>query len=279
MSAARPPDGARAAARPGEGAAVRLVFITGSSSGLGQALALRYHQAGWQLALVARRGDEIRQWAAAQGWAPDRWAVYPADVRDTAAIAAAGRACIAAQGLPDVVIASAGISIGMDTAEFDDLAVMQATLETNTLGLAATFHPFVAAMRQRGSGRLVGVASVAGVRGLPGHGAYSASKAAAIAYCESLRVECRASGVRVVTLCPGYIDTPLTRRNPYRMPFLMAPEAFADRAFAAIRAGDSFRVIPWQMGVLARLLRWLPDAVYDRLLARRGRKPRQTPTR
>lgn len=279
MSAARPPDGARAAARPGEGAADRLVFITGASSGLGQALALRYHQAGWQLALVARRGDEIRQWAAAQGWAPDRWAVYPADVRDAAAIAAAGRACIAAQGLPDVVIASAGISIGMDTAEFEDLAVMQATLETNTLGLAATFHPFVAAMRQRGSGRLVGVASVAGVRGLPGHGAYSASKAAAIAYCESLRVECRASGVRVVTLCPGYIDTPLTRRNPYRMPFLMAPEAFADRAFAAISASDSFRVIPWQMGVLARLLRWLPDAVYDRLLARRGRKPRQTPTR
>jgi hypothetical protein len=162
----------------------------------------------------------------------------------------------------------------MDTADFADLDVMRATFETNNLGMAATFQPFVAAMCQRGSGKLVGIASVAGIRGLPGHGAYCASKAAVFAYCESLRGECRPHGVQVVTIAPGYIDTPLTQRNRYRMPFLMAPEAFADRAFAHIGAGVRKRFIPWQMGVVAGLLRLLPDWLYDRVLAGRPRKRR-----
>jgi short-subunit dehydrogenase len=252
-----------------------LLFITGASSGIGQALALRFHAAGYRLALVARRVAEVKAWAEHQGFEPARFMVYAADVRDTTAITGAGRACIAAQGLPDVVIASAGISVGMDTAEFGDLEVMRSVFETNNLGTAATFQPFVAAMCARGSGALVGIASVAAIRGLPGHGAYCASKAGVVAYCESLRGELRPSGVKVVTIVPGYIDTPLTRQNPYGMPFLMPVDAFADRAFEAISAGTSYRVIPWQMGVLAKLLRLLPNPLFDKLLAGRGRKPRQ----
>ncbi len=252
-----------------------LAFITGASSGIGQALAARYAKAGWRLALVARRADALQAWAAAQRLGPDCAGVYAADVADTDAIVDAGRRCIAAQGLPDVVVASAGISIGMDTTERADLDVMRELFAVNNVGLAATFHPFVAAMRARGSGTLVGVASVAAIRGLPGHGAYCASKAGVVAYCESLRVECRGSGVRVVTLLPGYVATPLTAGNPYSMPFLMAPEAFAERAFDAIAAGRSYRVIPWPMGVVAQALRLLPNAWYDRLLAGRGRKPRR----
>ena len=182
---------------------------------------------------------------------------------------------MAAQGVPDVVIANAGISIGMDTAMREDLDVMALTFATNNIGAAATFHPFVNAMTGRGSGTLVGIGSVAGIRGLPGHGAYCASKAAVISYCESLRGELRGSGVRVVTLCPGYIDTPLTQKNRYAMPFLMQPDAFADRAFQAIQAGVSYRVIPWQMGVVAKLLRLLPNALFDKALAGRPRKHRQ----
>lgn len=250
-----------------------VAFVTGASSGIGQALALRFHRAGWRLALVARRGDELRAWATAQGIAGAR--VYAADVRDVAAIVRAGRDCIADLGLPEAVIANAGISVGVDTADYDDLEVIRATFETNVLGMAATFHPFVEPMRRRGGGRLVGIASVAGIRGLPGHGAYCASKAAAISYCESLRGECRASGVKVVTIVPGYVDTPLTRGNRYRMPFLMPADAFADRAFDAIVAGDSWRVIPWQMGVVAKLLRLMPNALFDRALAGRGRKRRR----
>jgi len=253
-----------------------LVFITGASSGIGQALAARAYQAGARLALVARRSAEVQAWAEAQGYAAERYAVYAADVRDATAITAAGRRCIAEQGLPDVVIANAGISVGVDTADFDDLEVMRATYETNNIGMAATFQPFVAAMCERRSGRLVGIASVAGIRGLPGHGAYCASKAAVISYCETLRGECRAAGVRVVTLLPGYIDTPLTQGNRYGMPFLMQPGDFADRAWRAIEAGASYRVIPWQMGWVARALRALPNALFDRLLAGRPRKRRRT---
>lgn len=252
-----------------------LVFITGASSGIGQALAARFARAGWRLALVARRGEALRAWAAQQGLDATRWAVYEADVQQIDSIVAAGHACIAAQGVPDVVIANAGISVGVDTADRGDIDALRDTFATNAIGLAATFHPFVGPMRERRSGRLVGIASVAAIRGLPGHGAYCGSKAAVVAYCESLRGECRPFGVRVVTLLPGYIATPLTARNPYPMPFLMTAEAFADRAFCAIEAGTSYRVIPWQMAIVAKLLRMLPNAWFDRLLAGRGRKPRR----
>ena len=251
-----------------------LVYITGASSGIGQALALQYYRSGWRLALVARRTAELRSWAEAQGLSAERYAIYGADVCDVEAIAGVGQRCIASQGLPDVVIANAGISVGMDTAIFEDLAVMQRVYATNNIGLAATFQPFVAAMNARGSGSLVGIASVAGIRGLPGHAAYCSSKAAVISYCESLRGECRPFGVKVVTIAPGYIDTPLTRENRYSMPFLMQPEAFAKNAFDAIHAGASFRVIPWQMGIVARLLRLLPNALFDRALSGRPRKHR-----
>jgi short-subunit dehydrogenase len=252
-----------------------LAYITGVSSGIGQALALRFHRAGWRLALVARRSSEVQAWLDAQGIDAQHARVYGADVRDIPGITGAGHDCIAQQGLPDAVVANAGISVGMDTADPADLEVMRATFETNNVGMAATFQPFVQDMRQRGSGRLVGIASVAGIRGLPGHGAYCASKAAVIGYCESLRGECRGSGVKVVTILPGYVDTPLTRGNPYSMPFLMPAGDFADRAFAAIVAGSSYRVIPWQMGVVAKLLRVLPNALFDRAFAGRGRKRRQ----
>jgi short-subunit dehydrogenase len=252
-----------------------LVFITGASSGIGQALAARYCRAGWRLALAARRAGEIEQWVREQGIAMDRVAIHAADVADTDSIVAAGQACIARQGLPDVVIANAGISIGVDTAIREDLDVIARTFATNNVGMAATFHPFIAGMVKRGCGRLVGIASVSGIRGVPGHGAYCASKAAAISYCESLRGELRKSGVKVVTICPGYIDTPLTRQNRYSMPFLIKADDFADSAYRAIEAGASYRVIPWQMAGVAKILRLLPNAVFDRVLAGRPRKHRQ----
>ena len=253
-----------------------LVFITGASSGIGQALAMRYHQAGWRLALAARRQADIQSWLDALGIGSELACSYAADVSDANSIIAAAQACMAAQGVPDVVIANAGISVGMDTAVREDLDVMARTFATNNLGLAATFHPFAQGMTERRSGTLVGIASVAGIRGLPGHGAYCASKAGVVAYCESLRGELRGSGVAVVTIVPGYVATPLTAHNSYAMPFLMTPEAFAERAFTAIAAQTSYRVIPWQMGVAAKLLRLLPNPLFDRLLSGRGRKKRRS---
>jgi short-subunit dehydrogenase len=252
-----------------------LIFITGASSGIGQALAARYAAAGCKLALVARRTAEVQAWVLAQGLATDRVGIYSADVSLPDSIIAAAQACMQQQGLPDVVIANAGISVGMDSAERDDLDVMRDTFATNNIGLAATFHPFMRPMLARGSGSLVGIASVAAIRGMPGHGAYCASKAAVVAYCESLRGELRGTGVQVVTLLPGYIATPLTAKNTYPMPFLMRAPEFADQAHRAISAGSSYRVIPWQMAVVAKLLRLLPNALLDRAFAGRGRKPRR----
>lgn len=254
----------------------RLVFITGASSGIGQALAAGYAAAGWRLALVARREAQLAAWAEAQGWLPGSWRVWGADVGAVEQIVSAGHACIGELGVPDVVIANAGISIGMDSTCRDDLDVMARTLAVNNVGMAATFHPFIEPMRRHGTGTLVGVASVAAVRGLPGHAAYCASKAAVVNYCESLRGELRGSGVRVITLLPGYVDTPLTRGNRYAMPFLMPADAFARRAISVIESGASYRVIPWQMGVVAKLLRVLPNAWFDRLLAGRPRKARES---
>jgi short-subunit dehydrogenase len=263
-----------------------LIFITGASSGLGEALALHYRGQGWRVALVARRLDALEglasrlQRASGPTTAATAFDVglYPADVQDTQALIEVASRCVAQQGLPDVVVANAGISVGMDTADVRDLAVLRETLAVNVVGVANTFHPFVAAMTARGHGTLVSIASVAAIRGLPGHGAYCASKSAVVAYSESLRGELRRSGVRVVTVVPGFVATPLTQGNRYAMPFLMQPDAFAAQAARAIQAGVSYRVIPWPMGWVARLLRVLPNALYDRLMAGRGRKRRRHET-
>jgi short-subunit dehydrogenase len=254
----------------------KLVFITGASSGIGQALAWRFHQAGWRLALAARRTSEVKTGLSPRGIREDSYQIYSVDVTRSDSLVTAAQDCMARQGLPDVVIAAAGISVGVDTAQRADLEVMAQTFATNNVGTAATFHPFLAGMRQRRSGTLVGIGSVNGIRGFAGHGANCPSKAALISYCECLRQEVAASGLQVVTLCPGYVATPLTARNQYSMPFLMTPEAFADQAYQAIVAGVSYRVIPWQMGVVAKLLRLLPNAVFDRLFANRAKKPRRT---
>jgi short-subunit dehydrogenase len=143
------------------------------------------------------------------------------------------------------------------------------------IGVANTFQPFIAPMRAAGAGVLVGIASVAGYRGLPGGSAYSASKAAAIAYLESLRVELHGSGVSVVTVSPGYIATAMTARNPYRMPFILSADRAASKIARLIERRRSYTVIPWQMAIVARVMRLLPNPLYDRLFARAPRKPRR----
>jgi NAD(P)-dependent dehydrogenase (short-subunit alcohol dehydrogenase family) len=195
-------------------------------------------------------------------------------VRDAGAVAAAARAFVARFGTPDVVVANAGVSRGTLTEHADDLATFRDVLDTNVVGLLNTFQPFVAPMRAARHGTLVGIASIAGFRGLPGSGAYSASKAAAIAYLESLRVELRGSGVSVVTVCPGYIATPMTEGNPYPMPFLMSPDAAARSIARAVARRKRFHVLPWPMALLGRAFRALPRPLYDRMFANAPRKPR-----
>jgi len=247
------------------------VFLTGASSGIGAALARELARRGARLGLVARRAPALEALAAEF---PGRCRVYGVDVTDRPALLEAARDFEQHCGGTDMVIANAGISTGVQTEFLEDLEVFDRVLATNLNAAATTFQPFIGPMRARRSGTLVAIASVAGVRGLPGSEAYCASKAALISYAESLRVGLRGSGVRVVTIAPGFIRTPMTAANPYPMPFLTDVERFARLAADAIARGTSFVVIPWPMAWVARLLRVLPDWAFDRLLAGRARKPR-----
>jgi short-subunit dehydrogenase len=248
------------------------VVITGASSGIGEALAREYARRGARIGLIARREARLRELAASLD-AP--CVVHGADVRDAAALREAARTFCKRFGGVDVVIANAGVSAGTLTDRSEDHPVFQEILDINVVGLFNTFQPFLQSMRAQGTGTLVGIASVAGFRGLPGASAYSASKAAAITYLESLRVELRGSGVRVVNINPGYIDTPMTRGNPYPMPFMLPPDEAARRMVRAIERGARSVVIPWQMGVVGAVLRALPGPVYDALFARAPRKRRR----
>lgn len=248
------------------------VVITGASSGIGRALAVEYARRGATLALIARRGDILEQFAASL---PTRCHVYVVDVRDAAAIARCAVDFIDHVGCPDIVIANAGVSAGTATPDPGDNVVFEEILSVNLTGMMLTFQPFLPAMRGAGRGTLAGISSVAGFRGLPGAAAYSASKAAAIVYLESLRVELHGSGVNVVTVCPGYIDTPMTAVNRYHMPFLMNSQSAARKIAEAIRRGKRFYVLPWQMALVGWVLRRLPRPMYDRIFARAPRKLRR----
>jgi short-subunit dehydrogenase len=248
------------------------VFITGASGGLGAALARAYAARGAILGLASRRGELLTGVAnQLQG----HISTYALDVRDAGALRNAAADFMQRFGVPDVVIANAGISVGTLTEHAEDLPVFQEVMDINVQGMVNTFHPFVAAMRERRQGSLTGIASIAGLRGLPGASAYSASKAAVMRYLESLRVELRGSGVTVTTICPGYMRTPMTAKNPYPMPFILDADVAAQRIVRVIDAGKSRATIPWQMGLAGYFLERLPDWLYDRAFARAGRKPRR----
>jgi short-subunit dehydrogenase len=247
------------------------VFITGASSGIGEALARHYAPISPALGLAARRTAELDALAASLSV---KCATYPLDVTDERAVEQAAKDYVQRFGAPELVIANAGVSVGTRGDELADVSKLRRVLDVNVTGLAATLAAFAPAMRAARNGTLCGIASVAGFRGLPGAGAYSSSKAAAISWLEALRVELRGSGVSVVTICPGYIDTPMTQVNRYRMPFLLSADEAARRIARAIAAKRRLAVIPWQMAIIGRILRMLPSALYDRASARAPRKPR-----
>jgi short-subunit dehydrogenase len=242
------------------------VVITGASSGIGEALARHYASQGSILGLISRR--------EAGAGLPGTVVPYSVDVTDLAGLERAAADFVVRYGAPDLVIANAGVGVGTHSDEIADIEKLRRVLDTNVAGLAATLAAFAPAMRKAGRGTLAGIASVAGFRGLAGNGAYCASKAAAITWLESLRTELYGSGVAVVCVCPGYIDTPMTRVNRYRMPFLLPPDEAARRIARVIAVRRRLAVIPWQMAAVSVLLRAMPGWLYDRLAARAPRKPR-----
>jgi len=249
------------------------VFITGASSGIGASLARQFYREGFVVGLVARRDHELRSIKESLG---ERCYFYQADVADYKTVRLAAEQFMQHVGIPNVVIANAGISGGTLSEEFDDIDAFEQILRTNVLGVVNTFQPFMKGMLKENRGTFVGVSSIAGIRGLPGSGAYSASKAALTTYLESLRIELHESGVNVLTVCPGYIKTPMTDVNQFRMPFLMNSDDAADSITQAIKRKKVIHIMPWQMRLVASCMKWLPRVIYDRLASTAPRKPKFT---
>lgn len=258
------------------------VLITGASSGLGAAMAKAYaghYGVRLQLVLCGRNetalqalADELRQQHQTT------CVTYQIDVRVAAQMQSMAEDVLNRMGTPHIVIGNAGVSRGTLTEFAEDIPAFQVVFDTNVMGLVHTFQPFIPGMKTASANgqpaQLVGIASVAGIRGLPGSGAYSASKAAAITYLESLRVEMQSHGISVTTIAPGYIRTPMTDINTYPMPFLMDADVFAHKALRTIAAKRRFTIIPWQMGIVARLMRLIPAGVWDWIMKKAPHKAR-----
>lgn len=245
--------------------------ITGACGGFGRALARQLLRDGAAVALVGLDRAALEELHDAY---PQRSRVYTPDVSDSAAMQAFASDWMAAHGTPDLVIANAGVAGGYATAEAGDLAFFRRTLEINLLGVPTTFQPFLNAMVQARRGTLVGVASIAGWRGMPGNGAYCASKAGLIAYLQALRTELRPTGLQVSTISPGYLRTALTAGNRFAMPGLLSPEDAASTLIRRVSQGAEHVVLPRRMGWLSKALDLLPERLHDRILLGQPRKPR-----
>ena len=255
------------------------IFITGASSGIGNAIAheyaKRFSNTQSIIGLVARRSEHLQKLESElQNKYTITCVIYALDVRDAAALQSAANDFMQQHGTPNIVIANAGVSRGTLTEIADDNKAIQAVFDINVMGMVNTFAPFIAAMKEKGGGQLVGIASVAGIRGIPGSGAYSASKAAVISYSESLRAEMQHYNIAVSTIAPGYVRTPMTEQNQYKMPFLMDADVFASRFANAVAAKKRFIIIPWQMGVIAKIMRLIPARLWDYLMKNAPHKKR-----
>jgi len=244
------------------------VFITGATSGIGESMARQYAAEGATLGLVGRRTELLTK---IQSKIKTPCDIYAVDVTDQKALQKAASHFMKKYGAPDIVIANAGVSTGTLAGEKEDLHTFKRVIEINLFGVIHTFLPFIEAFKKKRSGQLVGIASVAGIRGLPGSGAYSTSKAALINYLESLRIEMKPFGIHVTTIAPGYIHTPMTKHNRYAMPFILNVDVAVSRFMKAIQNKKGFVIIPWQMNMVGTLMKLLPSSLWD-FLAKGGPK-------
>lgn len=244
-------------------------IITGASSGIGLHLARELARRGYALALLARRTELLDGLARELG--PHNVAIG-CDVIDSAAVRDAVRAAEERLGGPfDLAVANAGVSIPGHATKFN-LAEAEQIIRVNLLGTFYLYDAVIPSMVERRGGRFVGVASIAGLRGLPTAGPYSASKAAMHAFLEAARIELKPYGVGVTIVNPGFVATPMTEKNRFRMPFLVQPEKAARVIADGIANGKRVVEFPRPMSLLMRTVRYLPDALYERMMVPYARR-------
>ncbi len=240
------------------------VFITGASSGLGEGLARHFARPGAIIGLCARREALLEELARTVEAAGARAIVHAVDVSDTAQMQKAAAAFAAASGGVDLVIANAGIGVASETLAGKSEPIAK-LMRVNVIGVTNTIVPFVPIMLQQGSGTLVAVSSAAGHRGLPGRAAYSASKAAVITFMDALRLELHGTKVHAMTLCPGFVHTPLTETLPGKLPFVITRDEAVAQMTRAIDRREKTFTFPWQMRILSALMKVAPEALLRRM--------------
>ncbi len=238
----------------------RRTWIVGASSGIGAALARELADRGAQVAISARRADALHEVAAG------RMAVVPVDITDAQAVEQATDRVVEELGGLDIVVLSAGY--WKQLKDFDAES-FQRHLDVNLSGMAHCLDAVIPRLRAARAGVIVGIASVAGYRGLPGAEAYGATKAAQINLLEALRVALRPDGINVVTVCPGFVDTEMTVSNTFPMPFIISAPRAAQEIANGIERRTTRITFPWQMAWLARLGKLIPDNLWTRLFSRR----------
>lgn len=242
-----------------------VAWITGASSGIGAALARRMAGAGWTVAASARGSDGLAALAAEP--TAGRILPFPLDVTDLDACRATVARIEAEAGPIATAVLAAGSHTPVDARSFD-AAVVRQLVEVNLMGVVHAVDAVLPALIGRRAGRLVIVSSVAGYRGLPTAAGYGATKAALINFAESLKFDLDGLGIVTQVVCPGFVRTPLTERNPFPMPFLMEADAAADRLFRGLQ-GDRFEItFPRRFALILKLLGLLPDPLYFALMHR-----------
>jgi short-subunit dehydrogenase len=251
----------------------RSALITGASSGIGRALAERIAARGGRVVLAARRQAELEALARQIEQAGGRADCCPLDVSSCDAAREAVARWDRDLGGLDLVLANAGVG-GSEPGPQVSWANTEQIIRINVLGALATLVPAIEPMVGRGRGTLAAVTSLAGMRGLPTTAAYSASKAAVSRFLESLRSELGASGVQVVDIRPGFVDTPMTRKNRFEMPFMIDVGTAADITLRGLERGEPVIAFPWQLSSAMKLAEKMPDALWRRLAVHI--KPRST---
>jgi NADP-dependent 3-hydroxy acid dehydrogenase YdfG len=240
-----------------------VAIITGASSGIGAAVAVEFHRRGWKVGLIARRDDLLKEHVEAMG---EGAAYATADVADEDGLTDAIRTLESELGPCDLMFANAGIGDGRSARNFTSANTLK-IMNVNCAGVVHAFAAVLPGMLERGGGTLSATSSVAGFRGLPNFGPYSASKSYVTSLLESMRIDLRPHGVRVTTVHPGFVVSELTSRNAFDMPFLVQTDKAARIIVKGLLKGKSEVNFPWQMVCLMKFVRWVPNWLYDRVIA------------
>ena len=240
----------------------QVALVTGASSGIGWELARHLAAEGCRVGLVARREEPLRDLHKQLTGTGGTAAVAVADVSERNQVEGAFAAIREQLGPIDLVIANAGVGKPtlLDPVNITDVEDM---IRINLMGVIYTLSAAIPEMLSRKTGHLIAVSSLAGYRGLPGESAYCATKAAVNTYLDGLRIHLRGSGIRVMTVCPGFVKTPMTAGNTFPMPGLLEADAAAKRIVRAIRSGKKVYNFPWKLHLMVKLSRWLPDRVIN----------------